>query len=99
MCVGACGLMSRIATTSSSSCNFVDGISPATTRQNRQSAGMGPSSGRGGEDGEHGTQRPRRRIEVEDLALDAIGGLGIDGGPARRRDGVLEIVRVAPPGW
>jgi hypothetical protein len=40
-CVGACGLMSRIAITRSSSWSLVEGISPATMRQNRQSSGMG----------------------------------------------------------
>ena len=38
MCVGARGAMSRIARTASSSWTFVDGISPATIRQKRQSA-------------------------------------------------------------
>ena len=45
MWVGARGAMSRMATTSSSSWRRVDGISPATIRQNRQPGGVHQSTG------------------------------------------------------
>ena len=45
--VGATGAMSRIASTRSSSWTFVDGISPATIRQNRHESVIGASVGCG----------------------------------------------------
>src|SRR6185503_8697102 len=81
MCVGAKGAMSRKATITSSSWTFVEGISPATILQNRQSgsAAIGFS----------GCER-RWLDDVDEAAGHSVGRSGVDALESDVADDVLE---------
>src|SRR5262245_66209165 len=78
MWVGARGLMSRNAITTSSSWTFVEGISPATILQNRQAGSTGIRSSGGWRD------------DVDEAADDAIRDGRVDRRDADAADDVLE---------